>query len=192
MKNPGMVVGGPVENGRVSYIGWAQYFTRYTAFLPTGPDRIGGSLPGNNACYPREILESRRASLTDGFWEAEFNSELFGMGVRFLIKQDLAVTQYQHRGAAEYIPLRFRHGRCYGARRFARSKADEKLRLWLVSPLLPAVLYWRMLRSVALFRWRRSEFLRTTPLVALYVLAWSMGEATGYLFGAGSTCVETD
>lgn len=191
-QTPGLVVGGPVENGRVGYVGWAQYFTRYTAFLPTGPDRMGGSLPGNNACYPSEYLKAHQALLVDGFWEAEFNAELFRAGVRFFLKQDLGVTQYQHRGAAEYVSLRFRHGRCYGARRFAQSAAAEKVRLWLFSPLLPALLYWRMLRWVLRAQWHRADFLRTIPLVAFYVLAWSAGEVTGYLFGAGSTCVETD
>ncbi len=171
-ERPGSVCGGPVENGLPTYVGWAQYFTRYAA--------LGNNLPGNNACYPRALIESRLPLLQDGFWEAEFNRTLAASGVPFVMLPSLAVLQHQHRGALEYIALRFRHGRCYGARR--------KSRMLLFSPLLPALLYWRMLRA----RWNHAWFLATSPLILIYVLAWSIGEVTGSLRGAGSSCTETD
>ena len=180
---PGSVCGGPVKNGRLTYVGWAQYFTRYSAFLPTGCDRRVSNLPGNNACYPAALIEARRPFLRDGFWEAEFNQQLARAGVPFLLAVKLAVTQHQERRALEYVSLRFRHGRCYGARR-----QGQRVKLILASPLLPALLFWRMLRAPL----HRARFLLVSPLVLLYVVAWSAGEFFGYLTGAGSSCTETD
>ena len=191
-RNAGAVCGGPVDNGRDTLAGWAQYFTRYSAFLPVGPERAQHSLPGNNAVYPRALIDRHPALLNDGFWEAEFNAELARSGVPFVLIPELAVSQNQHRGAGEYIPLRFRHGRCYGARRFAGSSNSAKAKLLLLCPILPALLYWRMLRAVWRARWKSAKFLASTPLILIYVCAWCVGEVTGYLAGPGQSCTETD
>src|SRR5712691_1604710 len=92
----GDVRGGGVANGRFSYAGWAQYFTRYNPFLPPAPRGATRHLPGNNTCYPRRLLNS--PSLADGFWEAEFNHELIQGGVRFFMDPALTVEQRQQRG----------------------------------------------------------------------------------------------
>lgn len=184
------VSGGGVANGRRSWTGWAQYFTRYSAFLPPCPDSATRHLPGNNACYRTDVLKAHQKLLTEGFWEAEFNQELLASGCRFWISPALTVVQRQQRSLFEYFPLRFRHGRCYGARRINAS--TSKSALLLRSPLIPPLLMWRATRSALMraeFRWR---FLYALPLFALYVLAWSMGEWTGYFFGPGSSCTETD
>jgi hypothetical protein len=45
------VSGGPVSNGRRSVAGWAQYFTRYSNFMPPVTEGLTRSLPGNNTWY---------------------------------------------------------------------------------------------------------------------------------------------
>jgi Glycosyl transferase family 2 len=190
--HPGAVCGGPVDNGRRSIIGWAQYFTRYSAFLPptaAGPVR---SLPGNNACYPARLIAARIASIHDGFWEAEFNRELARDGVAFQLIPNLAVTQYQVRGAFEYVPLRFHHGRCYGARRIGPASKAERRNLLLRCPTIPLLLFYRIARSVLRARWNRAIFFVVSPLIFVYVCSWSIGEIAGYLAGPGDSCTDTD
>ena len=186
------VTGGGVENGCSSWLGWAQYFTRYSAFLPpvsAGPTRI---VPGNDACYRRTWLDQRPQALAEGFWEAEFNQEILEAGAKFVLVPDATVTQRQRRGLLGYIPLRFRHGRCYGARRYQRSTITNRRRLIARAAFIPAVLLGRLARNVLRQRGYTARFFWSAPLVLLYTLAWSTGEWTGYLLGSGSSCLETD
>lgn len=189
---PGAVCGGPVDNGRISRVGWAQYFTRYAAFLPAHQSGRVTNLPGNNACYPANLIGDHKALLQNGFWEAEFNHALAKHGVSFHLLSELPVVQNQHRTASEYVPLRFRHGRCYGARRSNSLPGLARAKLLLLCPLLPFLLFFRIARSVVLSRWNRSAFLLASPLILIYVFAWSAGEITGYLAGPGQSCTETD
>ncbi len=109
------VRGGGVANARHSYAGWAQYFTRYSAFLPPVATGRTNRLPGNSASYPRQLFDSD--SIDAGFWEAEFNHELLEKGVPFFSDPALTVEQRQQRGWLEFAAVRYQHGRCYGGRR---------------------------------------------------------------------------
>ncbi len=186
------VSGGPVENGRTSYTGWAQYFTRYSGFMPPVTDGPIRGLPGNNACYRRELLISHRELLTAGFWEAEFNHAVLPETGPFWMSPSLAISAHQVRGTLEYASLRYRHGRCYGARRVASVSSGERRWLLLQASLIPATLFARAARAIFRKRRRRKEFFLTTPLLLIYFGAWGLGELVGYLFGSGSSCLETD
>jgi glycosyltransferase involved in cell wall biosynthesis len=185
------VSGGPVTNGRYSWVGWAQYFTRYSSFMPPVADGAVRSLPGNNACYRRADLEAHDALLEDGFWEAELNSELSRSGRVLWSCSTATVVQRQQRGMIEYLPLRFRHGRCYGARRLAASP-QKGIGFVAMSSVVPFLLLFRTLRAVFAKKYHRLRLVATLPLVAIYFVAWSLGEMTGYLAGAGDSCQATD
>jgi glycosyltransferase involved in cell wall biosynthesis len=184
--------GGPVANGRRSWVGWAQYFTRYASFLPPVREAASLSLPGNSACYRRESLLAQAGLLADGFWEAEINQALSGGGSRLWMTPALAVEQRQHRSLLEFLALRFRHGRCYGARRMARLSASSRTGLFLRSPIIPLVLFGRVLRSLIAKPHYWIPFLPAAPLVLVYQVSWAIGEALGYLTGAGRSCLQTD
>jgi hypothetical protein len=179
------VRGGGVSNGLRSYTGWAQYFTRYHAFLPPVGKGATRHLPGNSASYPRRAFEL--SSIDDGFWEAEFNGDLLRKGVRFFSDPALTVEQRQRRGWLEFALLRYQHGRCYGGRR-----EGSKLRLLVLAPLIPLVLLLRMARAAARKPGYRGRFAVALPLIAFYVLAWSAGEIAGYICGAGESSGKTD
>jgi len=185
------VNGGPVTNGRCSWVGWAQYFTRYSSFMPPVADGAVSSLPGNNACYRRVDLDAHGAFLMDGFWEAELNAELSRSGRVLWSCSAATVVQRQQRGLIEYLPLRFRHGRGYGARRLAASP-QKRNRFVAMSGLVPFLLLFRTLRAVFAKKNHRVRLVATLPLVATYFVAWSLGEMTGYLAGAGESCNATD
>ena len=186
------VTGGGVANGRLTFAGWAQYFTRYASFAPPASSGWTHSLPGNNACYRRDVLDRYSHLLDEGFWEAEFNADLAAHEGRFWREGGFDVTQRQVRGALSYLGLRFQHGRCYGARRWSGSPEAERRRLLLRAPLIPAVLFARSARAMLPRTGLRWRFLASAPLVCLYQLSWSAGEWTGYLFGAGGSCSRTD
>ena len=185
------VSGGGVNQGLTHYAGWAQYFTRYSNFmapLNEGPTKM---LPGNNACYRRKVFDDNRNLLKEGFWEAEFNHEISAEKA-FWMCSNLSVTQHQHRGLLAYIPLRYRHGRCYGARRYQTTAPADRRKLVVQSPLIPLVLFVRAARAVFNKSHHQARFLSCCPLLAIYFLAWGVGEMIGYLRGAGGSCAQTD
>ncbi len=188
----GSVCGGPVANGRNSVTGWAQYLTRYSAFIPGGAGGPTTGLPGNNACYPRALIFQRLKLLQDGFWEAEFNDELRRSGIPLRLVPEAIVTQDQRRGTFAYTHLRFQHGRCYGARRSRAITKWQLVKLVILSPFLPGLLFFRIMRSVMVKKFEVKRFLLASPLILSYVFAWSAGELTGYLAGAGESCHQTD
>ncbi len=185
------VVGGPVDNGRRTLVGWAQYFTRYTAFM--GPMEAGPAraLSGSSACYPRELLDQYSCELKDGFWEAEFNATLLNHNEQLWMFPKLAVEAHQSRGFFEYILLRYRHGRSYGARRFENANPRQQRRLLLSIAVIPVVLYGRAAR-LAFQKGRCLALLLASLLLIPYLCAWSLGEAIGYLFGPANKPLDTD
>jgi hypothetical protein len=181
--HPASAWGGPVANGRTSSLGWTHFFTRYTAFLPPGNAAYTRSLPGNNALYRREDLLGLATEWAEGFWEAELNTVLCKSHGPFWYVPEACVTQHQHRGMFEYAFLRYRHGRCYGAR-------CGKLHSVPIA-CVAGLLFWRGLRASARAG-QLARFCVLSPLLAFYYFCWAIGESAGFLFGPGRTCSNTD
>ncbi len=175
--------GGPVQNARRSWLGWVHYLTRYTAFLPPGKVGFTRHLPGNNALYRREDLAALSEEWRGGFWEAEFNEVLVRGQRPFWYVPEACIDQRQMRGLLEYVSLRYRHGRCYGARCGKPHSA--------VFFFVAALLFVRGLRA-AVRSGKAVRFGTAAPLLIVYYFAWAAGEMVGYLAGAGNSCSDTD
>jgi hypothetical protein len=185
--------GGAVANGcQGSLAGWAIYFSRYAALHPPIARGPAYALPGNNACYRRELLESHLSWYENGFWEHEFHQRLLREGMHLFQEPDAIVT---HRKPYRFLPfcaLRFRHGRCFGGMiREGRSLRAVAARI-LVSPLTPFLLLLRSASTVAARRVHRKEYCLALPLLLLCYTAWTAGEIAGYLAGPGEACSQTD
>ncbi|MBI3697529.1 MAG: glycosyltransferase [Acidobacteria bacterium] len=180
--------GGPVENGRTgSVLDWAIYFSRYAGSMP--PLRRGstGALPGNNACYKREVLEALAPLWARGFWENDINRELVARGYVLWLEPDLVVTHNKPYRFGPYLALRYNHGRCFGG-----MIETGRLKRALLSPLIPLLLLIRAARAVFAKKRRRREFLLALPPLLLCYLVWFWGELVGYLCGPGQSCSQTD
>lgn len=182
-QHPASGWGGPVINARESWLGWTHYLTRYTAFLPPGKAAYTRHLPGNNALYRKDDLLSFATEFSDGFWEAEFNVVLTRERGPFWYAPEAPVKQQQQRGLFEYASLRYRHGRCYGAR---CGKPHSAIFFFVA-----ALLFWRGLRA-AVNNGLALRFALSSPLLAVYYAAWAAGEMLGYIAGAGDSCSDTD
>lgn len=187
-----LIRGGPVSNGDRTLLGWALYFNRYIAFLPPVSDGPAAALPGNSACYPREALMARTELWQDGFWEFEVNEALKRANFTLWLSPALAVSQNQSRGFWEYLQLRYRHGRLYGARRLRSMHAGARLLAALRAPLIPWLLQARALRAVIHKRAFLPHYIAVVPLLFVYQCAWALGEGTGSLAGFSGQCIETD
>ena len=180
--------GGPVENGRTgSGLEWAIYFSRYAGSMPPLPRGSTGSLPGNNACYKREVLETLAPLYAHGFWENDINRELAARGYVLWLEPDLVVTHHKPYRFGPYLALRYRHARCFGG-----MIQTGRMQRALLSPLIPVLLLVRAARAVFAKKRRRRQFLLALPPLLLCYLVWFWGELVGYLCGPGQSCSQTD
>jgi hypothetical protein len=186
-------VGGSVANGRRdSLVDWAIYLSRYAAMMPPNPRGPTESLPGNNACYRRDLLEANRPLYENGFWEHEFHQHLLRQGLKLFQEPAAVVTHRKPYRLGPYCALRFRHGRCFGGMiRKSERLAALAVRV-LFSPLIPFLQALRSARVVMAKRIHRKEYCLALPLLIVCYAAWTAGEVAGYLGGSGQACSQTD
>ena len=185
--------------------GGAGYFGPVEASYPPGDNRVIGYLveyvqfhrpiaetleeiPGNNLIVRRSLLSRDADFLRRGFLKSALIDEWRENGTPLPRLVPAAVVchakpfDWRH-----YIVRRFRHGRCYAARRLEKKPRPPRPWLVLTSPLLPFVRVlriWRHVRRVPRFR---SAFLRYFALILIAESGWSLGEFTGYVAGEGKT-----
>ena len=186
-------VGGPVENGRCGGpIDWAIYFSRYLVWMPPLAAGAVTALPGNNACYRRDVLGSCRELYAHGFWEHDFNREITARGLKMWMAPGLVVTHNKPYRFFPYVALRYRHARCFGGMLAARLSPAKRLRRIVLSPLIPLALLARANTAVTQKKRRQREFLLALPALLVFYLVWFWGELVGYVVGPGETCSQTD
>jgi hypothetical protein len=56
-----------------------------------------------------------------------------------------------------------------------------------LAPALVPLMFWRVAEPVFRKRRYRLEFVRSSPIVAVFCVAAAFGEATGYLLGPGKS-----
>ena len=177
-----VAVGGALAIERSASGGsWAAYLLRYAAYSPGGACREVADVPGDNAVYDREALLAHRSAFADGFWEPEIHARLRDEGRRLLFDPALVVTQRAELQAREFARQRLAHGTRFGFDRAVRLSGSMRLAYAVAAPAAPLILGFK----VILRAWRRPELRRhlprALPLLAVFVLAWGLGEARGAL-----------
>lgn len=177
-------IGGAIENGIDAPLNWAVYFcdfARYQNPVPEGPSAYASDA---NISYKRQALEEVGATWHDSYHERIVNGALMARGETLALSP--AVVIYQHRLALHLgSALRERAiwGRSYAATRVRQTPWFRRLSYAALVPLLPLVLLARMARTVFAKGRCRAAFLKAFPLTTMLILAWSWGEALGYMTG---------
>jgi hypothetical protein len=144
---------------------------------------------GNNLAYRRSTLLGMLSGHAQGLLESEVHAAFAARGFNVALHAGMSVTYAAPDPRGIRLATRFHHGRLYAGER-ARGWSWPARLAWTVgSLLLPAVLAARslgaMVRAV-----RPALWLPTTFWICVMETAWSAGEATGYLAGAGSSMRE--
>jgi GT2 family glycosyltransferase len=183
LESPG--IGGPIEpplgGGLVD---WATYFMRYSAYRRADREETRSDLAGDNAAYKRAAVLAHPELLRDGFWEQEFHRRFLRAGRTLTFVPQMRVRQSTSYGFRRFLRQRFQHGRQFGRARLRGRGAGARLLYVAASPLVPAVFLGKI--SARVLRGGRDlgRFMAALPVLACFVLAWSAGEAAGYV-GAG-------
>jgi glycosyltransferase involved in cell wall biosynthesis len=181
------VIGGAVEKVNCGgLLSWACYFADYGPFMLPASRQVTPLLAGNHVSYKRWVIKPKLDSMEDGFWKVFFHADLTRQGIRFLFEPDLVVHYSRPDTLLSFLRRYFRHAHFFAAFRCRRiSPAGRFLRL-VSSPALPAVLFYQRLRAGWKNKRHRSRFLKSLPLLAVFVTVWAAGEFTGYLLGPDS------
>jgi GT2 family glycosyltransferase len=178
------VVGGGMDNARRSRaVDWAAYFAEYGFFSAERPERTGAPplLTGANVAYKRHIVADVIGWAQDGEWENVAHTRLVARGSTLRFARTAAVCQNQTYSVTAFCRDRYEHGRDYATKRLIEDPGASRWFLLAASPMLPPLLTWRVARASAHGRW--GTFLRALPATMLFLTAWSIGEAVGYLSG---------
>jgi len=180
-------IAGPIENIHPSNItNWAAFFCEYCTFMPPVSPGFTSNIPGNNITYKRWALEiGLPEDRTHAFWETSLHPILLQRGCQFRIEPDVTISHQKHFGFFEFIQQRFLYSRYYASFITRGRSWLYKLVRSITCIILPVVLLKRIL-SCGLSKHRYlKELMLSLPLLCVFTVVWSVGEAAGYLTGAG-------
>jgi hypothetical protein len=181
---PNLAIGGAVENARDRSLNWAVYwcdFGRYQLPFERGPRHY---LTDVNVVYKRQALERTRDIWRDKYHEPLVHWALEGDGETLLLTPELVVDQMRDGlTVTGLLEERVAWGRLFGSLRVRESSTVRRIALTAIAPLLPAVLFWRLLRDQIGKRTAPERLIRVAPAALLLLTAWALGEALGYATG---------
>ncbi|HEV2098215.1 MAG TPA: hypothetical protein VGR45_04745 [Stellaceae bacterium] len=181
------VLGGTIENDpRADAKARAIFLQRYAAFSPPQRKREIVNPAADNALYRRSDLMRHRDLLQRGFWEPSFHARLRAEGLRLALDPSLRVVHRNRYSAGQYMGQRLAHGREFGLARARARSFSRQLLLVLLAPGVFPLLLARILRQAFGTPELRKQLATAWLWLPWFVLAWAVGEASGYLAGLGT------
>jgi hypothetical protein len=176
------VVGGPVLPAPPSSgADWAGFLVDYGPHAVPPYTNAGGDVAGNNVAYQRDLLPPGRPAL----WKSEVNAGLRAAGIRPVVAPGMRVTALRRYGWGDLGPGRVRSGLLFGTQRAAAWPLAWRMGAAGACAVLPLVALVRLWRRLGPASQLRRPLAANLPAVAYALVAWSVGEAAGYLFGTG-------
>ena len=181
---PHAVIGGAVECGVDRTLNWAVYFCdfgRYQLPFEAGPRPYVTDV---NISYKREALEKTSELWHERYHETTVNWALTRAGDTLFLTPDLVVRyRRENLRLGTVLHERLDWGRLFAYTRVRECSRGKRVAYACLAPLLPVLLFLRNTRIQAQKRVRFARFLKASPLVALLMATWSLGEFLGYLSG---------
>ena len=179
---PYAAVGGAIENGASSLLSWAVYFCDFGRYQRPFAVHLSRCASDVNVCYKRAALESIRPVWASTYHEPAVHDALDQRGEMILLSPAPIVDQ--RRGSmrlGSVVAERSAWGRVYARGRLRGAGRGARVRRLAVLPLVPAVLFFRVLRDRVAKRRSLGTFFLAAPCVALLLCMWTLGEAIGTL-----------
>ncbi len=181
------IVGGPVEAGRLGGAPeWAYFLLEYARFLPPLPAGRVAELPGTNCAYDRRLLD--RLGVGDGpVFDAILHGRARELEIPLACDPALGVRCEKRLSGPRFLTQRYHCARVSAARRAGSWPLAKRLAFAAATPLLPPLLLFRLVATLAAKRRHGGELARAFPLVLVGVVVGSWGEAMGALLGPGTS-----
>jgi glycosyltransferase involved in cell wall biosynthesis len=178
-------IGGAIENEPSSgIISWAVYFCRYSPYMLPFKEKMVSDFAGDNASYKRRALDHCAHARRNGFWESFVHQELRKEGFELALDPKIVIYHQKSFDLMSFIKQRFWHGRQFGTERALKLSPGKRFSYILLSPLIPSLYLFRITRRVLDKGRNFAHYLTSLPVLVLFLLSWSLGELSGYLFAA--------
>jgi hypothetical protein len=177
-------VGGAIACGSDRLLNRAVYycdFGRYQNPLPEGPATF---VSDSNVVYRRQALDEIRSVWESGFREFPVHQALVEGGWPIWLTP--RSTAWQNRGEMTLgaaLKERYVWGRAFAGIRFDGKWTGQRLIYACLTPALPMLLTFRLIRKACSDGQHLGEFLPSLPHVALLNSVWASGEFVGYMTG---------
>lgn len=178
------VIGGALDNGNPeSYIGWAYYFCKFSQWMPQSKARPMIECPTGCLSVKKWAFEQYGPFREKGYCsDTEFNMNLVKAGYRPFFIPTIKVSHINISRLSRFLAHQPRHGKAFAQLRVKAEDFSSARRLLYVvgSPLLPFLLWFRVAKRVFTTKSYMKQFIASTPLIFLGLVAWSIGELLGY------------
>lgn len=175
-------VGGAVDCDSAHTLNWAVWFCDFGRYQNPLPEGRAEFVSDSNVAYRRSALEKVAETWKDDYHETAVHWAMVAAGFELCTTPRVVVWQAR-RGLTLGAALRERY---VWARSFAgtRARMDGGVKRWIwaaVSPLLPALMTWRLAKTALQRGAYKMQFVRALPLIVLLQSVWAVGEFIGYI-----------
>ena len=181
---PNAVIGGAIDNGRDATLNWAVYFCDFGRYQPPFEPGPRPYVSDVNVSYKRRALEQTRELWQGRYHETTVHWALQRAGEQLYLSPEFGVHEIRDdlrlRGL---LSERLGWGRLFAHTRAREIGTVKRLALAGLAPVLPVLLFTRLILHQRRRHQTMGPFLRAIPIVVLLLGAWSLGEAAGYLTG---------
>lgn len=173
----GVIINDDSSNG----LDWAIYFLRYISYAPPQHSREINEIAADNALYRREDILEHQDLLEKGFWEPSFHSRFRQKNMTLYLSADLQVTHRNRYSLKQFFKQRLEHGKEFALARVNEISTFKRLVLIVLSPALPVLFLKKIIASIYRQGAYKSKLAKALPWLLLFLLAWGLGEARGYV-----------
>ncbi len=178
-------IGGAIENdANSSIISWAVYFCRYSPYMLPFNEVEVEDFAADNASYKRHDLQLVEDAMSDGFWENFVHQKMRKADMKLLKTPKIVVYHHDSFTFAGFMNQRFHHGKQFGNTRAANMSLGKRIVYILLSPSISVLYLYRIARRVFAKKRNVGKFVLALPILSLFLLSWSIGELSGYLWEA--------
>jgi hypothetical protein len=177
-----VAVGGAIENGIDRTVNWGVYycdFGKYQNPISNGESTFASDA---NISYRRTFLNRIKPIWESSFREPAVNWAALASGQKICLSAEAVI--YQHRVGLDLkyaLQERYIWGRSFAATRMSGKSLLHRMIYIGLTPVLPFILFFRIARNVFQKQRHFRKFLQSSPVIALLVFSWSVGEFAGYL-----------
>ena len=184
-QSPHPAIGGIIANGNPEcYIGWASYFCEFSQWIHQSSRGYMVEIPTCCLSIKRWLFDKYGPFLEGTYCEdTAFHWKLGNAGYNPLFVPSIKVAHINVHHLGKLMKKEFIHGRFFAKVRTSERRLSllQRIIFITVSPLLPLLLFFRIVMRVFKSRVYLSQFIVSSPIVFTGLLFWSCGELFGYL-----------
>lgn len=174
-------IGGPVQCDSPHGLNHAVWFCDFGRYQKPLPDAVAEYVSDSNVAYRRQALQTVAPAWADAYHETSVHWAMTQAGLELRTTPSAVVWQARgDLGLGGALLERFVWARSFAGTR-ARLIGAKRWVLAVATPLLPAILTWRLFQLSRQRGENFGRFLSVLPLVALLQSAWALGELVGYV-----------